>query len=594
MNVSSLDVTSSIAGRRHRRRRGAARYALRWMKRFAIGSGLVAWLAACGSASSGGAAPGTTDAGVAADGAAQSPSEAGAPPAGAGCTVVSKGTSGIALKATLLLPAGPMDGEVLVDGTGKITCAAASCASAPGHASATQITCSNAVVSPGLVNAHDHTDYDFQPPVHIGTTRYQHRDEWRTGADGMPPLTPSPTYSDDAPTNASIELRFLMSGVTTIVGSGGIGGLVRNLSLNPYTNASFEGLAGKSVNFDVFPLGDQNGTILDSGCNYPSVVSPASAFSAGIFAPHFAEGINVGAENEIVCATGMLGLVTAQTTVLHAVGTNARDVAAIQAAGAKVVWAPRSNIALYGDTMPITEMKYAGVPISLGTDWLPTGSMNMLRELACADALNAKYYGGAFDDAELVAMATSNGATAMGFGDQIGTIATGMVGDLVVYAAGTGTTGTKGWRTVIEAADEDVTLVLRGGTPLYGDAALVKAVSSAACGTMDVCGTTKAACIDVPNVTVADVQKIASSTYPLFFCRGQTPTDEPTCLPYRDAYPNGTSATDRDGDGIADTTDDCPAVFNPPRTMDKSVQSDLDGDGFGDACDAKPLDASAH
>ena len=302
----------------------------------------------------------------------------------------------------------------------------------------------------------------------------------------------------------------------------------------------------------------------------------------------------MGAENEIVCATGMLGLVTAQTTVLHAVGTNAKDVAAIQSAGAKVVWAPRSNIALYGDTMPITEMKYAGVPISLGTDWLPTGSMNMLRELACADSLNAKYYGGAFDDAELVAMATSNGATAMGFGDQIGTIATGMVADLVVYAAGTGTAGTKGWRTVIEASDEDVMLVLRGGTPLYGDAALVKAVSSAACGTMDVCGTTKAACIDVPNVTVADVQKIASSTYPLFFCRGQTPTDEPTCLPYRDAYPNGTSATDRDGDGVADTTDDCPAVFNPPRTMDKSVQSDLDGDGFGDACDAKPLDASAH
>src|ERR1700722_327855 len=126
------------------------------MKRFAVGTGLVAWLAACGSASSGGDAPGSNDAGVAAEGAAQQ-NEAGGSPAGAGCTVVSRGTSGMALKATLLLPAGPMDGEVLVDGTGKITCAAASCASAPGHASATQITCSNAVVSPGLVNAHDHT-----------------------------------------------------------------------------------------------------------------------------------------------------------------------------------------------------------------------------------------------------------------------------------------------------------------------------------------------------------------------------------------------------------------------------------------------------
>jgi hypothetical protein len=553
------------------------------MKRFVIGSGLVAWLAACGSASSGGAGTGGNDAGA-------PQGDAATGPLAAGCTVVSHGTSGLAIKATLLLPAGPLDGEVLVDGTGEITCAAASCASASGHASATQITCTNAVVSPGFINAHDHTDYDFQPPVHIGTVRYQHRDEWRTGADMMPPL-PSETYSDDPTTNASIELRFMMSGVTSVVGSGGIGGLVRNLALNAYTNASFEGLSGKSVSFDVFPLGDQNGTIIDSGCKYPAVVSGSEAFGAGIFAPHFAEGINPGAENEIVCATGMLGLVNAQTTVLHAVGTNARDVAAIQAAGARVVWAPRSNIALYGNTMPITEMKAAGVPISLGTDWLPTGSMNMLRELACADAMNSKYFDGAFDDAALVAMATSNPAAAMGFGDQIGTIATGMVADLTVFAAAS---GQKGWRTVIEAADEDVALVLRGGKALYGDVDLVKALTSATCAAMDVCGTSKAACIDVPNVTVADVQKVAGSTYPLFFCRGQIPTDEPTCIPYRDTYPNGTSSTDRDGDGVPDTKDDCPAVFNPPRSMDNDVQSDVDGDGVGDACDARPLDPGAH
>jgi hypothetical protein len=35
-------------------------------------------------------------------------------------------------------------------------------------------------------------------------------------------------------------------------------------------------------------------------------------------------------------------------------------------------------------------------------------------------------------------------------------------------------------------------------------------------------------------------------------------------------------------------------VFNPARSMDDNVQSDLDGDGFGDACDAKPLDPTTH
>jgi hypothetical protein len=219
--------------------------------------------------------------------------------------------------------------------------------------------------------------------------------------------------------------------------------------------------------------------------------------------------------------------------------------------------------------------------------------MNMLRELACADELNSKYFDTAFDDPSLVAMATSNSATAMGFGSQIGTLATGMVADLVVFA----TTGQKGWRTPIEASSEDVALVLRGGTALYGDALLVQAVqgsSASTCGTMTVCGTSKAVCLDVPGVALSDIQTAAGSTYPLFFCRGQVPTGEPTCVPYRDSYPNGSSATDQDGDGVPDAMDDCPAIFNPARSMDDNVQSDVDGDGFGDACDAKPLDPSTH
>ncbi len=548
------------------------------MKRFAAGPGfgMLAVLAACGSSSTG-ATPGTT-------------ADAGVPPPIAGCSVIHPGTAGLALKATLLVPGGPTAGEVLVDGTGTIACVGASCSGSAGYANATQIACTSAVVSPGFVNAHDHTDYDHQPPVDIGRTRYQHRDEWRTGADGAVAIKYQ-SYADDAKTNAAAELRFLLSGVTSVVGSGGVDGLVRNLAVSPYTNASMEGLTGKTVLFETFPLGDTNGTILTSGCLYPAIITTGSAFGEGVFAPHFAEGINPGAENEIVCAASpAVGLLTAQTTILHAVGTNARDVASIQSAGSKVVWAPRSNIALYGNTMPITEMKAAGVPIALGTDWLPSGSMNMLRELACADELNSKYFARAFDDEALLAMATSNSAAAMGFGNQIGTIATGMQADLVVFAAGSD----KGWRTPIEASVEDVMLVLRGGKVLYGDATLVAGTNATGCEAMDVCGTHKSVCIDVPGVALADVQSVAQSTYPLFFCRGQTPTDEPTCIPYRDTYPNGTSATDQDGDGVPDAKDDCPTVFNPPRSMDGDVQSDVDGDGVGDACDGRPLDPGRH
>jgi hypothetical protein len=544
------------------------------------------WLTACGSGS-GAPNPASGDDAGGDDGSTgpvgSSLSDA------AGCSLISTGTSGLALKATLLVPQGPLDGELLVDGSGKIACAAASCASTAGYALATRIACTNAVVSPGFVNAHDHTSYDADPPVQHGTMRWQHRDEWRTGADGAMAL-PSQATTSAAPVLASIELRFVMSGVTSIVGSGGVPGLARNLAA--YSDPTqLEGLSGKTVYFDTFPLGDQNGTILTSGCAYPSVIGASSAFSDGVFAPHFAEGINPGAENEIQCASSAgLGLITSKTAVIHAVGTNAKDVAAIAGAGASAVWSPRSNISLYGDTMPVTEMKNAGVNVALGTDWLPSGSMNMLRELACADSMNTRYFAGAYADQDLVQMATANAAKAMGFGDQIGTLAQGMLADVVVFA----TSGTKGWRSPIEASSEDVALVLRGGKVLYGDAELVQAASGKACEALTVCGIAKAACLDSPGVKLADATAAANGSYPLFSCRGQTPMGEPTCVPFRDTYPNGTSATDHDGDGVVDSMDDCSDVFNPARSMDGDKQSDVDGDGVGDACDAKPLDPTAH
>ncbi len=51
--------------------------------------------------------------------------------------------------------------------------------------------------------------------------------------------------------------------------------------------------------------------------------------------------------------------------------------------------------------------------------------------------------------------------------------------------------------------------------------------------------------------------------------------------------PGGGTAGDRDGDGIPDDRDNCPAVFNPP-AAGSTTQADRDGDGVGDACDNCP------
>lgn len=502
------------------------------------------------------------------------------------CSVTSKGSAGVVLQGRVLAPEGPIDGEVLVDANGTITCVDASCSSSAGYQDATVIACTGSVISAGLINGHDHTDYASASPIVHGTTRWNHRHGWRTGAGGEPEVK-QPRRSEDAKVIAAAELRFVLGGATSVNGSGGVPGLLRNLA-NYQDKSQLEGLTGPTVFFDTFPLGDSNGTTLTSGCSYPSTRSAGSAFASGTtYSPHIAEGLNDAAQNEFTCLKATL--IREKTAIIHAVGLDANDVDVIAKAKAKVVWSPRTNIDLYGNTAPVTLLKAMGVTIALGTDWLASGSMNVLRELACADSLNEKYFDKAFDDKALFEMATTNAAVALGIESQVGSLAPGLLADITIFSAAAG----KDYRAVIGAGVEDVLLVLRGGKPLYGEASLVDALGTGTtCAALDVCKTEKKVCVDTPGVTLADIQTAAASIYPLFYCKGETPKDEPSCVPYRDAYPNGTSATDRDGDGIPDANDNCPSIFNPTRALDGASQSDVDGDGVGDACDAKPLVAN--
>jgi large repetitive protein len=537
-------------------------------------------LVACSTSSS---TPDAGNAGDASDAATSTPMGS--------CTVTSPGPTGLLISGRLLLPSGPTDGELLVDGTGIIACASASCASFAGYASATHVACTNVVVSPGLINAHDHTNYATISPENHGMIRYDHRNDWRTGAEGATPL-PAPPRTTDDPTIAAQELRMILGGTTSILGEGGVRGLVRNLAGVP-TPAAVEGLTELPTYFDTFPLGDEDGELITSGCAYPSIQVTGGAFYGGQrYAPHIAEGVNLAAENELTC-TNAAGLVTNLTSVIHGVGLNADDVAVVQKAGSLLIWSPRSNLSLYGDTASITEYRYAGIPIALGTDWLPSGSMNELRELACADAFNQTYLNGTFSDQDLWQMATANAAAAVGFAGEIGTLEAGKVADVALFDAAVN----QDYRAVIGANVEDVHLVLRGGQPLYGDAALVSAIGStlaSPCAALSVCNLPRAVCFDAPGIALSDAQNAAASVYPLFFCRGSAPTGEPTCVPYRSTYPSGVAAGDKDGDGVLDTSDDCPSIFNPVRPMDGTSQADVDGDGVGDACDAKPLDPTMH
>jgi imidazolonepropionase-like amidohydrolase len=517
-----------------------------------------------------------------------------APPEGGACVTTAGTGKAIVLRGDVLGPTDVFEnGEVVVNELGQITCAGCDCATAPGYAEATVVACAGSAISPGFVNPHDHITFANNPPKSHGTERYEHRHDWRIGKRGHTKISTTGSAPGDAVTGH--ELRMVMSGVTSLAGAGSRWGLVRNVDQSDLR--TLEGLPILESDSDTFPLDDSSGTQRASGCAYgQSRTTTAAVAAMPSYVPHISEGIDTESRNEFLCtseddaAAQKNQLLTSHTAVVHAVALRASDAQKLRDRGASVVWSPRSNVDLYGNTAPVTLLDRLGVTLSLGTDWVPSGSMNMLREIQCADFLNTKYYGGYFSDYAIWRMATFGGAVATNAGHVVGALKPGYVADVVVFR---GRDGARKHRAAIAAGVEDVALVLRGGLPVYGDAATMDGLGAASCETADVCSVPKKACV-LRDTTknYATIKAAIEAFYPLYFCRDTTPTSEPSCVPFRATYANGITATDSDGDGVANDADLCPTVFDPVRPMDGARQADEDGDGKGDACDPCPLDAT--
>ena len=517
------------------------------------------------------------------------------PPASGTCTATPGGAN-LLITGDVLTPGEVFrGGQVLVDAMGSIACVGCDCSGEPGASGATEIVCPDGVISPGLINGHEHLRYVSGPPM-MTAERYEHRQQWRESLDGHNGISAGGSSG-----TAAIqweELRMAMAGVTAGNTNGGRDGFVRNLD-----EGSTEGLGPPQINYVTFPLGDIGGARpMAVDCSYGSLPTASGIAGDAAYTPHISEGITDGARNEFLCMRdGVNDIIQPNTAIIHGIGLLAQDIAEIANDGTTLIWSPRTNISLYGDTARVTLYDNLGVLIALGTDWMRSGSMNMLRELKCADDLNRDYLDAHFSDEQLWLMATRNAAVVTATDDAIGTLAPGLVADIAIYDA----SGRPDHRAVIDAEPEDVALVLRAGRPLFGEQAVVDAIESG-CDPIDVCGQTRAACVMRElGMSYSALAGMNASNYPLFFCDGDIPTDEPSCIPARNAmaplpnpevngsnrYTGIRSSTDADGDGIEDAMDNCARIFNPIRPLDNGAQADFDDDGVGDECDPCPLDA---
>lgn len=130
-----------------------------------------------------------------------------------------------------------------------------------------------------------------------------------------------------------------------------------------------------------------------------------------------------------------LGLLDRDTLLVHGVWLDEADVRRIAASGAALVHCPESNMKLAAGVMPLHHLWSAGMAVGLGTDGCASNNdLDLFGEMNTAAKLHkvVRRDPTVADARRVLAMATSEGARALGMEDRIGSISKGKLADLVL------------------------------------------------------------------------------------------------------------------------------------------------------------------
>jgi 5-methylthioadenosine/S-adenosylhomocysteine deaminase len=391
---------------------------------------------------------------------------------------------------------------------------------------------------PGLINLHDHPTFDMletwpAPSSDAipeagkgGTDRYDNRYEWNTdGPAEYDRLVRNPQRAIVEPDALGLggeavkyaEVQAMLGGETSMQGASFVpeadGLLVRNVESNVFNTRIAQPRVSRISAF--------TGTALST------FVGQIGAGLYDAWMVHLAEGVRDGArrQGDPVSSRAEFddlrakGLLTAITVIIHGLGLERADFAAMADADAKLVWSPRSNLQLYGVTANVYEALAEDVLVSLGTDWTPSGSANLLGELKVADralrdprvlgadrALIPALAGDPALDRALVDMVTRNPARTLHWERFAGSLRPGLRADLFLLRRPAAGSNSSPYRSLIDAGEDDIRLVLIDGLPVAGTEQRMRRLDPAGTEVLAVPATTYARAIDVtaPGVTEGD------------------------------------------------------------------------------------------
>jgi len=326
-------------------------------------------------------------------------------------------------------------------------------------------------IFPGLIELHNHLSYNalqlWQVP-----RRFAHRGQWADHPDKRRLISqPMTVLAGIGGTIEAlvryVEAKCLVAGVTSSQGL--------TLVAAPGIEHRYRGIVRNVEATDDLTLPEALTRIAD--------VEDATAFAKRLkqadkasLLLHLAEGIGDSARKHFLSLKLPNGKFAISPAFLgiHAAGLRAEDLALLAQNGGSIVWSPLSNLLLYGETADVKSAKAAGVRMSIGSDWSPSGSKNLLSELKVARAFSDQH-DELFTSRELVAMATINAARMLKWDAALGSIEPDKRADLLVIKGKAGDAYDK----LLKAIEDDILLVIINGTPRFGTAAMMdKAISA--------------------------------------------------------------------------------------------------------------------
>jgi len=355
------------------------------------------------------------------------------------------------------------DHDVLASATlwiegGVIRAVTASDAARPAGFDAAPLVRTGGTIYPGMIELHNHLPYDILrmwdvPELYGNRSQWGRHSQYRTLVSG-PMNVLGRTAGFIEAIVRYVEVKAIVAGVTT---SQGIA-----LFSNANTRRYHRGLVRNVEDTDDAELPEADTRVAD--------VDDAASFLTRLqrgktVILHLAEGVDDGARRHFQALQTQDGrwAISDRLIGIHAAGLTDADMGTFASHGGAMVWSPSSNLMLYGETAALAAARHEGVTVALGSDWSPTGSKNLLRELQVARAV-ADARDLAITDRDLVDMVTRNPARALRWNDALGSLAPGRRADLLVLSGKQGDP----YHRLLQATERSVVLVAVNGVIRYG------------------------------------------------------------------------------------------------------------------------------